>query len=128
TYARDAADYNCSHLRAETPLVDLRRLSTTRDITNSAQDTVVRPAAAPRVTARSRRETTQYFTIEDLGLGRQPPARTFALTVDASLQALDGQTLGYAWTGIVENWHDHAFASFGDGHGVWETGGGLLPF
>src|SRR2546430_7359835 len=31
-------------------------------------------------------------------------------------------------TGIVENWHDHAFASFGDGHGVWETGGGLLPF
>jgi uncharacterized protein YfaS (alpha-2-macroglobulin family) len=128
TDACDADDYNVAGLRAETPLVDLRRLSTARDITNSAQETVVRPAAAPRVTARSRRETTQYFTIEDLGLGRQPPARTFALTVDASLQALDGQTLGYAWTGIVENWHDHAFASFGDGHGVWETGGGPLPF
>src|SRR5204862_237799 len=34
----------------------------------------------------------------------------------------------YAWTGVVENWHDRAFASFGDGHGVWETGGGALPF
>ena len=52
----------------------------------------------------------------------------YAVTVDGGLQSLDGQTLGYTWTGIVENWHDRAFTSFGDGHGVWETGGGPLPF
>ena len=46
-----------------------------------------------------------------------------------TLQAADGQTLGYPWVGIVENWHERAFTSFGDGHGVWETGGGpQLPF
>ena len=50
------------------------------------------------------------------------------MTLDAALTAVDGQTLGYKWTGVVENWHDRAFASFGDGHGVWETGGGQLPF
>ena len=67
--------------------------------------------------------------MEDLGFGRQPPSRTYAVSLDADLQALDGQTLGYPWTGIVENWHERAFTSFGDGHGVWETGGGtLLPF
>ena len=41
----------------------------------------------------------------------------------------DGQTLGYTWLGIVDNWHARAFSSFGDGHGVWESSGGLrLPF
>ena len=51
------------------------------------------------------------------------------MTVDAGLRAADGQTLGYTWTGTVENWHRPAFTSFGDGHGVWELGGGpLLPF
>ena len=47
----------------------------------------------------------------------------------ATLQAIDGQTLGYPWIGVVENWHATAFTSFGDGHGVWEsTGGTVLPF
>ena len=109
-------------------LADLRRLSTARDITNRAQETIVRPPAVLRDTPRLRRETTRYFTIEDLGLGPQPPERTYAISIAAGLQGDDGQTLGYAWTGIVENWHDRAFASFGDGHGVWETGGGPLPF
>ena len=37
--------------------------------------------------------------------------------------------LGYTWLGQIENWHQRAFTSFGDGHGVWETGGGnVLPF
>ena len=31
--------------------------------------------------------------------------------------------------GLVENWHERAFTSFGDGHGVWERSGGTqLPF
>ncbi len=68
-------------------------------------------------------------TLEDLGYASQPPARTFVYQVDATLQANDGQTLGYPYLGIVENWHRQAFTSFGDGHGVWEAdGGALLPF
>ena len=67
------------------------------------------------------------LTIEDLGFERQPPSRTYAVTIDSSLQAADGQRLGYGWTGIVENWHERAFTSFGDGHGMWERGGGPLP-
>ena len=51
------------------------------------------------------------------------------MTIDAGLTAIDGQTLGYTWGGMVENWHRTAFTSFGDGHGVWEAGGGsVLPF
>ena len=69
------------------------------------------------------------FSLEDAGFDRQPPAQTFSVTIDGSLRAADGQTLGYTWAGSVENWHERAFTSFGDGHGVWERGGGLqLPF
>src|SRR5262249_36617153 len=52
----------------------------------------------------------------------------WSYTVDSTLAAIDGQTLGYTWTGVVENWHDRAFVSFGDGHGVWERDSGPLPF
>jgi alpha-2-macroglobulin len=69
------------------------------------------------------------LTIEDGGYDAQPPASTYAVALNAALQSVDGQTLGYPWVGVVENWHRTAFTSFGDGHGVWETGGGpLLPF
>ena len=59
----------------------------------------------------------------------QPPDRRYAVSVAAALKSADGQTLGYPWVGIVENWHARAFTSFGDGHGVWEKdGGSQLPF
>ena len=73
--------------------------------------------------------TTAALTLEDAGFEAQPPARTYEVTVGATLQSRDGQTLGYAWRQQVENWHHRAFTSFGDGHGVWEKDGGpLLPF
>ena len=75
-------------------------------------------------TPRQRAERLYGFSVEDLGFDRQPPARTYAVSLAADLQAIDGQTLGYPWIDIVENWHERAFTSFGDGHGVWETGGG----
>jgi len=124
----DADRYNYARLRAEVRLDALRRAATVRDVTNPAQESAVRPLSVPRNTFRTPQETVRAFTFEDLGFDRQTPARTWAVTIDGGLSALDGQTLGYSWTGIVENWHDRAFASFGDGHGVWETGGGALPF
>jgi len=124
----DGDAYNVGILRSSAPLDAIRRSVGVSDITSRASETAVGPAAAPRDTARSRIESTQYFSLEDLGFDRQPPARTYAISLDGALQADDGQTLGYRWVGIVENWHETAFTSFGDGHGVWETGGGALPF
>lgn len=71
----------------------------------------------------------RWITLEDGGFQRQPPNKKYALTIGPDFRAADGQTLGYTWVGIVDNWHLTAFTSFGDGHGVWETGGGTqLPF
>jgi hypothetical protein len=97
------------------------------DITDPAREAAVaKPAPAAAVTGR---DVVSMFSVEDAGFDRQPPARTWALTLDAGLRASDGQALGYPWVGIVENWHERAFTSFGDGHGVWEVGGGRqLPF
>jgi hypothetical protein len=124
----DADRYNFARLRAPVALDALKRLTTVRDVSSASAATVVRPLATPRETFRSRQENVQSFTPEDLGYDRQTPDRRWAYTVDGALTAIDGQPLGYTWTGIVENWHDRAFVSFGDGHGVWEKDGGPLPF
>ena len=99
------------------------------DITAPAKPAAV---AKPRRGARQHElelDESEYFSLEDAGFDPQPPARTFAVTIDGSLRSADGQTLGYTWAGTVENWHARAFTSFGDGHGVWERSGGTrLPF
>src|SRR5207245_1063708 len=102
----------------------LKRLTTVRDVTGGGAGAVVRPSATPRETFRSREEDVSGFTTEDLGYDRQTPDRVWSYTIDGSLTGIDGQPLGYTWTGVVENWHSRAFVSFGDGHGVWEKGGG----
>jgi uncharacterized protein YfaS (alpha-2-macroglobulin family) len=123
----DADDYNGAHLRAPVGLDALQRAASVRDVTDRAREAAVPKAPAPTA-ARERAERLYVFGVEDLGVGRQPPSRTYAIALDAGLRSVDGQTLGYPWTGIVENWHERAFTSFGGGHGVWETGGGPLPF
>lgn len=124
----DADGYNYAPIRGNVRLDALRKLAVLRDVTGGGAGTPVRPLAAPRDTYRSRQEIVGGFTPEDLGYDRQAPARTWAYTIDGGLTAADGQSLGYAWTGVVDNWHDRAFVSFGDGHGVWEKGAGPLPF
>lgn len=96
------------------------------DITNASNERRVARAA----TQPSRdRDTSEYLSLDDAGFDRQPPATRFALSLDPALEAADGQVLGFPWVGIVRNWHETAFTSFGDGHGVWESAGGrLLPF
>ncbi len=71
---------------------------------------------------------TGTVTPEEAGFSLSP-ARTYRARVDATLRSEDGQTLGYTWIGMLENWRQSAFTSFGSGHGVWESGGGpVLPF
>src|SRR5262245_42788873 len=97
------------------------------DITDARRERAI-PKGEPRKRESWELDASEALTLSDAGL-EHPPATTWFATLPASLTAADGQTLGYAWGGIVENWHQCAFTSFGDGHGVWEKGGGaVLPF
>ena len=99
-----------------------------RDVTSGAGKDVPRGKDATRTRERVG-DFSERFTLEDAGFPAQPPASTYLYVLDPSLTAIDGQTLGYTWVEVVENWHRTSFTSFGDGHGVWESGGGtVLPF
>jgi alpha-2-macroglobulin len=98
------------------------------DVTDPRREQVL-TKAKPRARESWEQDQSAELTLEDGGFPAQLPARTFLAVLPADLQADDGQVLGYTWAGQVVNWHERAFTSFGDGHGVWEKGGGtLLPF
>src|SRR5262249_33496664 len=100
---------------------------TTTDVTDARADKPVKKGE-PRKRASWEQDTSAALTVEDAGFTAQPPAATWLVTLPKDFAAVDGQKLGYTWAGLVGNWHQRAFTSFGDGHGVWETGGGaLLP-
>ena len=119
--ACDPSGYNGIDMTGDVKISAFAAALTVRDITNAAQEkTIARPSAPTSTTL----DVSDGPNLEDAGFDRQPPATKFAYRLDPTLQAADGQTLGYPWIGIVENWHERAFTSFGDGHGVWETAGG----
>ena len=100
---------------------------TVHDVTNPASETPLTPKKTVRPAGQF--DNGLAHSVEDAGFDRQPPAHSWLLHVASALTSVDGQTLGYPWLGTIENWHDLAFTSFGDGHGVWEKDGGpLLPF
>ena len=122
----DPSSYNAVEFSGQVEAAAFARALSVRDITDPANEQPVTPTA--RVPAAGT-DASSHHNVEDGGFERQPPARTWALRLDPALQAIDGQTLGYPWIGLVDNWHERAFFSFGDGHGVWEAGGGTtLPF
>ncbi len=97
-----------------------------RDVTDPAREMPVSPTSPVRQTPY---DVWDAHAVEDAGFERQPPVHTWRYRIDPGLESADGQVLGYPWIGTVENWHEPAFTSFGDGHGVWETSGGAhLPF
>ena len=120
----DGDDSNALEMRAPVRVTAFAAALGATDITAGAQP--VKKAVTPR----SRRDEAGYYlTLEDAGFDAQPPDRRYLVTAPATLKAADGQTLGYPWLAIVDNWHMRAFTSFGDGHGVWEKDGGTqLPF
>lgn len=122
----DPSGYNSLEFSTNVNVADFARALVVKDITDPAHEQAVKASSPVKATGLDDNEAQ---SIEDAGFDRQPPAHTFAYRLDPSLRATDGQTLGYPWVGIVENWHERAFTSFGDGHGVWETDGGTqLPF
>jgi alpha-2-macroglobulin len=122
----DPDRWNPLRLRGEVLTADIRKAIAVTDISTATSRPVAAKAGAP---PEGDSDRSQAFTLEDLGYDAQKPASRYAMRLDPALKAIDGQTLGYPWTGVVENWHATAFTSFGDGHGVWEsTGGTVLPF
>ena len=116
--------------------IRMRTVARASDFASAIAVTRLAPGAEQRVQkpAGTKRdeEDLDYgggFVLEDAGYDPQPPASRYAVTLAHDMKAADGQTLGYTWLGIVENWHMRAFTSFGDGEGVWEKDGGAqLPF
>ena len=122
----DPDRWNPLRLRREALTSSVRKAFSATDVTAATARPLAKTASAARE-GHSDRGT--HYTLEDLGFDRQKPASTYAVRLDPALKALDGQSLGYPWTAVIENWHERAFTSFGDGHGVWESSGGpVLPF
>ncbi|PYR61873.1 MAG: hypothetical protein DMF85_01025, partial [Acidobacteria bacterium] len=131
-YCTDACDPDRSNpieLTAPAKAETFAKATKAIDVTDQRREQPVAKAPTPKPRESWQMDQAKGFTLEDAGFTAQPPARTYAVTIAADFTAADGQTLGYTWTGIAENWHQRAFTSFGDGDGVWETGGGaVLPF
>jgi uncharacterized protein YfaS (alpha-2-macroglobulin family) len=99
------------------------------DITGLTGAGAGQPVPVSRTVRSTPRDVSESHSVEDAGLDPQPPARTWVWRLARTLEAEDGQILGYPWLAIVENWNALAFTSFGDGHGLWESAGGAtLPF
>jgi len=127
TTACDADAFNPLEMSAPVRVSDFAAALRATDITSGDQP--VRKPAAARGRPDYAPDADSSLSLEDAGFAVQPPDRRYVVTAPATLRAADGQTLGYRWLGIVENWHMRAFTSFGDGHGVWEKDGGpQLPF
>ncbi|HZJ30341.1 MAG TPA: MG2 domain-containing protein [Vicinamibacterales bacterium] len=123
----DPSDYNAFHLTTLVTPAQMRAATSVTDVTGG-RSTVVAPSPTPAQNEAFDR-ANEYYTLEDLRFATQAPMTTYAVRIAASLEAEDGQRLGYTWLGLIENWHERAFTSFGDGHGVWEqSGGNQLPF
>jgi hypothetical protein len=127
TDACDADRWNPLSVRSPVKVADMKVALRAADITSGEQPAA--KAATPRAARDVEPDVIRQLTLEDAGFAAQPPDRRYVVTAPASLKSADGQTLGYSWLGIVDNWHMRAFTSFGDGHGVWEKDGGpQLPF
>jgi alpha-2-macroglobulin len=105
-------------------LDELRKAVSVTDVTDPAHEV----ALQSKEVERENEYETSTYSFDDLGYTILPGHR-YVVRVDPSVANDDGQTLGYTWMGVVENWHRSAFISFGDGQGVWESSGGsILPF
>jgi uncharacterized protein YfaS (alpha-2-macroglobulin family) len=125
--ACDPSDWNPISFSTRVDATEFSRALTVRDLSRPAAEVEVRRPAGAK--APSATESDSYYNVETAGFDRQPPASIWRLRLDPSLTAADGQRLGYTWIAVVDNQHERAFVSFGDGHGVWEVSGGpVLPF
>jgi len=123
----DPDQRNPIELTSEVDLKTIAPAISVLDVTDKTQP--VAKADKPKPRPEYALDRAPEFTLEDVGYDAQRPNRKYVVTARADMKSADGQTLGYPWLGVVDNWHLRAFTSFGDGHGVWEKDGGTtLPF
>ena len=123
----DPDQRNPIQLTSEVDIKTVAPAITVSDVTDKPR--TVSKAGAPKPRPDYELDRTNEVTLEDAGYDAQRPNRKYAVMARADMRSADGQTLGYPWLGVVDNWHHRAFTSFGDGHGVWEKDGGTtLPF
>ncbi len=121
-------DRNAIESRVDVTVASFATAIRVVDISTAVPQPVRKPARRPS-RGEFAPESGRYLTLEDAGFAVQPPNRKYVVSAPATLASEDGQTLGYPWLNVVDNWHATAFTSFGDGHGVWEKDGGpQLPF
>jgi len=126
--ACDPDNHNPIHFRVPVKAAAFAAALTAMDITAPNGERAL-AKSAPRARNSWEQDESDDLTFEDAGVAAQPPVSRWLATLPADLKAADGQLLGYTWAGIVDNWHQRAFTSFGGGHGVWEKDGGpQLPF
>ncbi|MBA2301697.1 MAG: Ig-like domain-containing protein, partial [Acidobacteria bacterium] len=127
TEACDGDARNPIRSRSEVRMSDFASALTAVDITSATGAGRLQKTTPKREPEEG--DTGYGGTIEDAGYTAQLPDRRYAVTIAPGLKSVDGQTLGYTWIGVAENWHMRAFTSFGEGQGVWEKDGGAqLPF
>ena len=125
----DPDGWNPIALRQSVDIAAARKALSIRNVSSAASQPIVAPVKAAQPRSEWGYDTPDAVSLEDAGYDRQPPDTKYVYRLDATMQSLDGQTLGYTWLDVVENWRARAFTSFGDGHGVWESSGGsVLPF
>jgi hypothetical protein len=117
---------NPIRMRSQVKVIDFAAAVTAIDLAAG------KPVQKSPSASKLRENDTDYgegLALEDAGFDPQPPNSRYAVTIAPSMKSLDGQTLGYTWLDVVDNWHTRAFTSFGEGQGVWEKdGGSQLPF
>ena len=122
----DPSGWNALNFGIPVAPAALARALTIRDVTTAGRATPVAPSSTTKTAGL---DMNELMNLEDAGFTRQPPNTTWLLRLDPSFTTADGQTLGFTWMETIQNFHESAFVSFGDGHGVWETSGGAqLPF
>jgi alpha-2-macroglobulin len=115
-----AAWYSNVSFTREVRMETFARSLTIADVTNAANETPL--IASKELDPDSQDHFTAYPNIQNAGFPVQPPASTWRLRIAASLEARDGQTLGYPWTGVIEQMHAEAVIAF-EGS-VWERANG----
>jgi uncharacterized protein YfaS (alpha-2-macroglobulin family) len=114
------------NFRAGLALDEIRRVVTVTDISQ---------AAAPRPVPRGELRDPgwvpeQGFRSADpqlIGIPYQPPVSRWLYSIGASARSVDGQALGYRWSGLVATAHATPYAQWSGQ--VWEARGGTsVPF
>ena len=105
----------------------LARVLTVRDLTGGGAGRPVPAGQVPPEPSYRPADGYRSVSLPMVGYERQPAASTWALRIDASLEATDGQSLGYTWMGVVERAHERPYAGW-TGQ-VWEAKNGpQVPF